>query len=60
MRDPVKTICYGKEKIWDDRQEAMAFFLEAMSATEGSEQARYTSIYLQLQEGNAVCSDAEV
>ena len=27
--DTVKTVCYGKEEVWDSRNEAMAFFLVA-------------------------------
>ncbi len=55
----VKTICYGEEKIWDNREEAMAFFFQGMVASEGSEQQRYTNIYLKLQIGMEICSDEE-
>lgn len=55
----VKTICYGEEKIWDSREEAMAFFFQEMVASEGSEQQRYTNIYLKLQIGMEICSDEE-
>ena len=29
----VTTKCYGKVKVWDDREEAQAYFLEAMKMT---------------------------
>ena len=57
--DSVKVVCYGQEKVWDSRDEASQFYLEAMAATEGSERDRYTNIYLQLQAGNSVCTDID-
>lgn len=41
------------------RKDALAFYLEAMMNSEGSEQDRYTTIYCQLKEGQKVCSDEE-
>ena len=55
--DSVKVICYGKEKIWDDRAEAISFFREGMESCEGAERNRYTNIYLQLLDGKKVCKD---
>lgn len=55
----VTTICYGEEKVWDSREEAEAFFLQAMADSEGSEQNRYATIYTKLQMGLEVCSDDE-
>ncbi len=55
--DAVKTICYGKEDIWDSRKEAADFFLKAMMGSEGSEQERYTKIYTELMLGMEVCTD---
>lgn len=55
----VKTICYGEEKVWDSREEAMDFFFQGMMASEGSERQRYTNIYLKLQLGMEVCSDED-
>ena len=57
--DCVKTICYGEEKVWDNRDEASAFFLKGMSMSEGSEQSRYTKIYTEIMMGMAVCTDEE-
>lgn len=32
----VKTKCYGEVRVWADREEAKAFFLEAMMNSDGS------------------------
>ena len=55
--DSVRTICYGKEKLWDSREEAMEEFLMAMAVCEGSEGSRYVKIYSELAAGKAVCTD---
>lgn len=55
--DTVKTICYGKEDVWDSRKEAEDFFLRAMMSYEGSERERYTKIYTELILGKGVCTD---
>lgn len=55
--DSVKTICYGKEEVWDSRKDAADFFLQAIAGSEGSECERYTTIYTKLVEGLEVCSD---
>lgn len=57
--DTVKTVCYGKEEVWDSKNEAMAFFLEEMISSEGSECERYTKIYTELSMGKSVCTDEE-
>lgn len=55
----VTTVCYGESRHWESREEAKAFFLDCMMASEGSEQQRYTTIYSKLCEGFAVCDDDE-
>lgn len=55
----ITTICYGKKDTWESREEAKAFFLQAMAGSEGSEQQRYTNIYIQLCMGMNECSDEE-
>ncbi len=55
--DTVKTICYGKEDVWDSRKEAEDFFLQAMMSSDGSERDRYTKIYTELILGKEVCTD---
>lgn len=32
----VTTVCYGKKQEWDDREEAQAYFLEAMMNSDGA------------------------
>jgi hypothetical protein len=55
--DSVKTICYGKEELWDTRKDAADFFLQAIAGSEGAECERYTTIYAKLVQGLEVCSD---
>jgi hypothetical protein len=55
--DSVKTVCYGKEELWDSRKEAADFFLRAVAGSEGAECERYTTIYAKLVQGLEVCSD---
>lgn len=57
--ETVKTICYGKTNVWDSREDALAFFLKAMAGSEGSENDRYTKIYMELMMGMDECSDEE-
>ena len=57
--DAVKTVCYGKEDVWDSRKEAADFFLRAIAGSEGSECERYTKIYTELLMGKSVCTDGE-
>ena len=40
------TVCYGTQKTWESREEAMSFFLEAMMSCDGSEKDRYCSLDL--------------
>jgi len=57
--DSVKVTCYGETKIWDSRKEAADFYLSAILNSEGSENQRYTKIYINLMMGKKECSDAE-
>lgn len=57
--DSVKVTCYGEEKVWDSRADAIAFYLEGMTMCEGSERDRYTNIYLRLLEGCTECEDTK-
>ena len=57
--DTVRTVCYGKEDVWDSRREAADFFLRAIAGSEGSECERYTKIYAELLMGKTVCTDGE-
>ena len=55
----VTTVCYGKKQDWDDREEAQAYFLEAMMNSDGAEHDRYSGIYIQLQNGLDYCTDED-
>ena len=57
--DSVTTVCYGEKEIWDSREDAVSFFLQAMAGSEGSERDRYVTIYTKLISGSDVCSDEE-
>ena len=57
MMDKVTTICYGQEKQWDDRWDAIDFYSQGAAACDGAERARYETILLKLLAGEAVCSD---
>ena len=51
------TICYGHREYWRSRKEAADYFLEGISASDGSECERYSKIYAELICGKTVCSD---
>lgn len=58
-RKKIRVTCYGRTEEWDSRAVAMAFYKRAMTCSEGSEQGRYTRIYLQLAAGRSECTDEE-
>ena len=53
----VKTICYGKEKVFETREEAVRFYSECACWSEGSEKERYMNIILDLLNGETVATD---
>lgn len=55
--DVVKTICYGKERLWDKKEEAIEFFIDCMLNSEGSEKERYCNILSLLKANLKVCKD---
>ena len=55
--DVVKTICYGKERLWDKKEEAIEFFIDCMLSSEGSEKERYCNILSSLKADLKVCKD---
>lgn len=57
MLETVKTICYGREVIWDSRKKAIMFFLECMASSEGAERERYLNILVKFKSGEKVCVD---
>lgn len=58
--ESVMTVCSGRCEIWEDRKEALAFYLKGMGISEGSEQGRYTKIYLELLAGKEIATDGEI
>jgi hypothetical protein len=55
--DKVVTICYNQREEWNDRQETIKFFRDAMMNSEGSEHERYFKIWSELEAGETICSD---
>lgn len=55
--EEIKVTCYGKTETWSDRKKAMAFYGEGMLNSDGSEQERYTKIYMELLRGLNNCTD---
>ena len=55
--DGVITVCYGQREYWRSRKEAADYFLEGISASDGSECERYAKIHAELICGKKVCSD---
>ncbi len=55
----VTTVCNGQKRVWDSREDAGSYFLEAMMNSDGSEHDRYSGIYIQLQNGLSYCTDGE-
>ena len=53
----IKVTCYGDTEEWEDRQQAIEFYLKGVMASEGSEQARYSKILAELSAGMEECSD---
>lgn len=55
--DSVVVTCYGNTETWENRADAMAFYMKAMAASEGSECERYKNIFVALAAGEKNCSD---
>lgn len=55
----VTTVGNGQKRVWDSREDAKSYFLEAMMNSDGEEYDRYSGIYIQLQNGLSYCIDGE-
>ena len=55
----VTTICNGKREVWNDYEQAKAYFLELMMSTDGEEHERAECVYIQLMHGLDECSDED-
>lgn len=59
------TVCDGRKMKWHSRQEAQAYFLEAMMSSDDrlscarQEHERYECVYIQLLNGLSYCSDED-
>ncbi len=51
------TVCYGKTRNWNTMDEALAFYLEGIMNSEGSERERYATIYSKLKSGLLFATD---
>lgn len=50
-------ICYNQAEVWQSRERASEFYLEAMCACEGCERERYMDVLLDLMAGRRLCHD---
>ena len=55
----VITVCNGKKEVWNDREEAKDYFLEAMMSTDSEEHERAECVYIQIMNGINYCSDED-
>ncbi|MGN0595154.1 MAG: hypothetical protein ACI4I6_08340 [Hominimerdicola sp.] len=55
----VTTVYNGKREIWEEYEEAKAYFLELMMSAEGEERDRAECVYIQLIHGLDECSDED-
>lgn len=55
----VTTVCNGNRQVWNDREEAQAYFLELMISTDGEEHERAECVYIQLMHGLDECTDED-
>lgn len=53
----VVVVCYNQAEVWQSREMAASFYLEAMCACEGAERDRYTEVLLDIMAGKTVCHD---
>lgn len=59
MLEEITIKCYGEEKKYFNRKQAIKEFQTAVLSSEGSERDRYIKIIAQLCCGNSYCSDEE-
>ena len=55
----VTTVCNGKREVWNDYEQAKAYFLELMMSTDGEEHERAKCVFIQLLHGLDEYSDEE-
>ena len=55
----ITTVCNVKREVWNDYEQAKAYFLAMMMSTEGEERDRAECVYIQLLHGLDECSDED-
>lgn len=55
----ITTVCNVKREVWNDYEQAKAYFLEMMMSTEGEERDRAECVYIHLLHGLDECSDED-
>lgn len=53
----ITTTCYGETREWESREDAIQFYVECSACSEGAERGRYTTLILQLLQGQTDCHD---
>ena len=53
----VTITCYGAVQKWENKKDAIQFYLECVAESEGAEKERYVNILLQLFAGKTECKD---
>ncbi len=56
-KEDITTICYGHIDKWEDRAEAVKYFFECASCSEGAEKERYVNIMMDLMAGANLATD---
>lgn len=59
LEDIITTVYCGEEKIWNSREEALAYFSNMISKVKGAERNRCINIYMELKKGHNYCTDTE-
>ena len=55
----VTTVYNSRREVWEDYEEAKAYFLEMMMSAEGEERDRAECVYIQLLHGLDECNDED-
>ena len=56
-QEDITTICYGHMDKWNNRAEAVKYFFECASCSEGAEKERYVNIMMELMAGANLATD---
>lgn len=56
-KEDITTICYGRIDKWDSRVDAVKYFYECASCSDGAEKERYMNIMMDLMAGASLATD---